>query len=203
MEHPRRLAPPSHLQGFALIEVLVSLVILAIGLLGTAGLQLASLRSNQFTAQAAVATQLARDYEEIVQLIPSASISGSEGTSTFSVLDTSVNGTSTVTDCKGATVTCTKAQLADYMINDWKSRVMTELPGGRAKVCRDSAPKETSGASEGLYRWACNDQGDMLMIKLGWAARTDQTDKVMQAVSDENRPRVVITAFGNQKDFTD
>lgn len=203
MEHQRRLAPSSHLQGFALIEVLVSLVILAIGLLGTAGLQLASLRSNQFTAQAAVATQLARDYEEIVQLIPSASISGSEGTSTFSVLDTSVNGTSTVTDCKGAAVTCTKAQLADYMINDWKSRVMTELPGGRAKVCRDSAPKETSGASEGLYRWACNDQGDMLMIKLGWAARTDQTDKVMQAVSDENRPRVVITAFGNQKDFTD
>jgi len=203
MEHPRRLAPSSHLQGFALIEVLVSLVILAIGLLGTAGLQLASLRSNQFTAQAAVATQLARDYEEIVQLVPSASISGSEGTSTFSVLDTSTNGTSTVTDCKGTTVTCTKTQLADYMINDWKSRVMTELPGGRAKVCRDSAPKETTGATEGLYRWACDGQGDMLMIKLGWAARTDKEDKVMQAISDESRPRIVITAFGNQKDFTD
>ena len=61
-------------KGFALIEVLVSLVILAIGLLGTLGLQLATLRSNQFTAQAAVAAQLARDYEEIVQMVPSATV---------------------------------------------------------------------------------------------------------------------------------
>ena len=203
MKQLRPLARPLNQRGFALIEVLVSLVILAIGLLGTAGLQLASMRSNQFTAQAAIATQLARDYEEIVQLIPSASISASEGTSTFSVVDTSVAGTATVTDCKGTSVTCTKDQLSAYMINDWKARVMTELPGGRAKVCRDSAPKETTGTAEGLYRWACNDTGDMLMIKIGWVARTDKTDTVMQAISDDNRPRLVITAFGNQKDFTD
>jgi type IV pilus assembly protein PilV len=188
--------------GFSLIEVLVSLVILTIGLLGTAGLQLASLRSNQFTAQAAVASQLARDYEEIVQLIPSAAISSATGTSTFSVLDTGVDGIGTVTDCKGATTDCTAAELAAYMVNDWKARVMTELPAGRAKVCRDSAPKETSGNSEGLYRWACDDQGDMIMIKIGWSAKSDKTDKIMQSISEENRPRIVITAFGNQKDFT-
>ncbi len=203
MQQPRPVTRSTHQGGFALIEVLVSLVILTIGLLGTAGLQLASMRSNQFTAQAAIATQLARDYEEIVQLVPSAAVSASEGTSTFSVVDTSVTGTTTVTDCKGATVTCTKEQLSQYMINDWKAKVMTELPGGRAKVCRDSAPKETTGATEGLYRWACNDTGDMLTIKIGWVARTDKTDTVMQAITDDNRPRIVITAFGNQKDFTD
>jgi type IV pilus assembly protein PilV len=203
MQQLRPVPRAPHQRGVALIEVLVALVILAIGLLGTAGLQLASMRSNQFTAQAALATQLARDYEEIVQLVPSASISASEGTSTFSVLDTSVAGTATVTDCKGASVTCTKVQLSQYMLNDWKARVMTELPGGRAKVCRDSTPKETTGAAAGLYRWNCDDQGDMLMIKIGWAARTDKTDKVMQAINDDNRPRMVITAFGNQKDFTD
>ena len=201
MQQPRHVASPQNLRGFALIEILVSLVILAIGLLGTAGLQLASLRSSQFTAQAAVASQLARDYEEIVQLVPSASISAATGTSTFSVLDTN-DGTSTVTDCKGATTDCTAVQLAAYMVNDWKVRVMTELPAGRAKVCRDSAPKETSGASEGLYRWACDNQGDMLMIKIGWAAKSDKSDKIMQAINDDDRPRIVITTFGNQKDFT-
>lgn len=190
-------------RGFALIEILVALVIFAIGLLGTASLQLASLRSSQFTTQAIIATQLARDYAEIVQMLPSASISASEGTSAFSAVDTGVGGTGAVSDCKGSSASCTKPQLAAYMLSEWKARVMTELPGGRAKVCRDSEPKDASGAGEGLYHWNCNGQGDMLMVKLGWIARTDKTDKAMQAVSDDDRPRIVLAIFGNQKDFTD
>ncbi len=186
-----------------MIEILVALVIFDIGLLGTASLQLASLRSSQSTTQAVIATQLARDYAEIVQMLPSASISASEGSSAFSAVDTSTSGTSTVTDCKGSGASCTNSQLAAYMLNEWKARVMTELPGGRAKVCRDSAPKDASGAGEGLYHWTCDNQGDMLMIKLGWAARNDKTDNAMQAISDDNRPRIVLTVFGNQKDFTD
>ena len=184
-----------------MIEILVSLVVFAIGMLGSAGLQLATLRSNQFSAQAATATQLARDYEEIVQMVPSASISASEGTSVLSDLDTSNLSTTAVTECKGISASCTPTQLTGYMLNEWKSRVMTDLPAGRAKVCRDSAPKDTSGAGQGLYRWACNDQGDMVTIKLGWAAKTAKNDKVMQALAADDRPRVVITVFGNQKDF--
>jgi type IV pilus assembly protein PilV len=201
MQPFRQLAPPQKLHGFAMIEILVSLVIFAIGMLGAAGLQLATLRSNQFTAQATMATQLARDYEEIVQMVPSATISSSEGTSSFSVLDTDISESSTITECKGSSAACTPAQLTTYMLNDWKTRVTAELPAGRAVVCRDSAPKDTSGAGEGLYHWACNDQGDMIMIKLGWAAKSSKTDKVMQAITDDNRPRVVVTVFGNQKDF--
>ena len=198
--HPGTLRKNS---GFSLIEILVSLVVLSIGLLGTAGLQLATLRSNQFTAQAATAAQLARDYEEIVQMLPSSSVSSSEGTSTFSVLDTSVSGTSTVTSCMGTAATCTKDQLTSFMINDWKAKIMRELPGGRAKVCRDSTPKDTSGTGIGLYHWDCDGVGDMIMIKLGWAAKADKNDKTMLAISADNRPRIVITVFGNQQDFAD
>mgnify|MGYP002662835719 FL=1 len=74
--------------GFSLIEVLVSIVILGIGMLGAAGLQLATLRSNHFTAQASVATQLVRDYEEITQVLRSAAISASEGASARRGLET-------------------------------------------------------------------------------------------------------------------
>jgi len=190
-------------QGFALIEILVSLVIFAIGMLGSAGLQLATLRSNQFSAQAAAATQLARDYEEIVQLIPSASISASEGTTTFSALDTSVSSTGTITECKGTGAACTPAQLAGYMLNEWRNRVTTQLPAGRAVVCRDSAPKDASGTGAGLYHWDCDGNGDMIMIKLGWAAKTAKNDEFMQSVATDDRPRMVITVFGNQKDFMD
>ena len=190
-------------RGFSLVEILVTLVIFAIGLLGTAGLQLATLRSNQFTAQAATATQLARDYEEIVQLVPSSALSSSEGSSTFSTLDTSVTGVTAVTDCKGTTAACTAGQMSSYMLNEWTGRVLAELPNGRAKVCRDSSPKDASGAGEGLYHWDCDGLGDMITVKIGWTARNDKSDVVMKAMSDDGRPRMAITIFGNQKDFMD
>ena len=189
--------------GFSLIEVLVSIVILGIGMLGAAGLQLATLRSNHFTAQASVATQLVRDYEEITQMLRSAAISSSEGTSALSGLDTATADSSTIPNCQTTTATCDSGQLATFMLNEWKARVTTQLPGGRAVVCRDSAPKDTSGAHAGLYHWACDDQGDMLMVKIGWTGRADKTDKTQQAISNDDRPRIVMTVFGNQKDFTD
>ena len=189
--------------GFSLIEVLVSIVILGIGMLGAAGLQLATLRSNHFTAQASVATQLVRDYEEITQMLRSAAISSSEGTSTLSGLDTATADSSTIPNCQTTTATCDSGQLATFMLNEWKARVTTQLPGGRAVVCRDSAPKDTSGTNAGLYHWACDDKGDMLMVKIGWTGRADKTDQAQQAISSDDRPRVVMTVFGNQKDFTD
>ena len=189
--------------GFSLIEVLVSIVILGIGMLGAAGLQLATLRSNHFTAQASVATQLVRDYEEITQMLRSAAISSSEGTSVLSGLDTATADSSTIPNCQTTTATCDSGQLATFMLNEWKARVTTQLPGGRAVVCRDSAPKDTSGAHAGLYHWACDDKGDMLMVKIGWTGRADKTDQAQQAISSDDRPRVVMTVFGNQKDFTD
>ena len=189
--------------GFSLIEVLVSIVILGIGMLGAAGLQLATLRSNHFTAQASVATQLVRDYEEITQMLRSAAISSSEGTSALSGLDTATADSSTIPNCQTTTATCDSGQLAAFMLDEWKASVKTQLPGGRAVVCRDSAPKDTSGAHAGLYHWACDDKGDMLMVKIGWTGRADKTDQAQQAISSDDRPRVVMTVFGNQKDFTD
>ena len=200
MQHFGRPISSHKHQGFALIEILVSLVIFAIGMLGTAGLQLATLRSNQFTAQAAIATQLARDYEEIVQMVPSATISASEGSTSFSALDTKTTS-SAPKECIGASAACNATELSAYMLNEWKNQVTTNLPAGRAVVCRDSAPKDSSGAGEGLYHWTCNNEGDMLMIKLGWAAKTAKNDSVMQAIASDDRPRIVIPIFGNQKDF--
>ena len=187
--------------GFSLIEVLVSIVILGLGMLGSAGLQLATLRSNQYTAQSSVATQLARDYEEITQMLRSASIATSGSASVLTAVDTTTD--TAADDCKGSGSACNPDKLAAFMLKEWKARVKTELPGGRAKVCRDSAPKETSGANAGLYRWDCDDKGDMLMFKIGWIARADKPAAVMQAVAADSRPRIVMTVFGNQADFTD
>ena len=135
-------------------------------------------------------------------MLRSAAISSSEGTSALSGLDTATADSSTIPNCQTTTATCDSGQLATFMLNEWKARVTTQLPGGRAVVCRDSAPKDTSGAHAGLYHWACDDKGDMLMVKIGWTGRADKTDQAQQAISSDDRPRVVMTVFGNQKDFT-
>jgi hypothetical protein len=39
-------------------------------------------------------------------------------------------------------------------------------------VCRDSNPRDANG-----FRWACNDTGSTVTIKLGWDAKLDSREK--------------------------
>jgi type IV pilus assembly protein PilV len=48
-------------KGFTLIEVMIALLILSIGLLGMAGLQIAATRSNSFSNQMTIGITLAQD----------------------------------------------------------------------------------------------------------------------------------------------
>jgi len=63
-------------RGFSLIEALVSLVVLSIGLLGVAGLQLTSLRSNQGAALRSQATFLAYDIIDRMRANSGAALAG-------------------------------------------------------------------------------------------------------------------------------
>ncbi len=56
--------------GFTLIEVLVSVLILAIGLLGLAGLQLAGLQNNQSALLRSQATMIAYDIGDKLRATP-------------------------------------------------------------------------------------------------------------------------------------
>ena len=63
-------------RGFSLIEALVSLVVLSVGLLGVAGLQLTSLRSNQGAALRSQATFLAYDIVDRMRANSGAALAG-------------------------------------------------------------------------------------------------------------------------------
>jgi type IV pilus assembly protein PilV len=66
----------SAMRGFTLIEVLVTMVILSVGLLGMAALQLTGIRNNQGSAMRTQATMLAYDIVDRMRANRQAAVSG-------------------------------------------------------------------------------------------------------------------------------
>lgn len=184
-----------------LVEVLVALVIFALGMLGSGALLLSSMRSSQFSSTASVGIGLARDYGDLMQMIPPSVISTGVGTTSSFTIDTAETGsTAPSPDCQATA--CNPTEMVEKGTWEWAQRVKTELPGGRAVVCKDSNPKGT----DGLYNWACDGSGDLMVVKFGWNAKSGPAgtgDNILSAkdADDVVRPKMVITLFGNQTDF--
>lgn len=163
-------------RGFSLIEVLISMLILAFGVLSMGGLQLASLRSAQMSSKASTAATLAKDYSELMRsnLSVSSVVTSTAGVNPY-LFDSSLTSTFTATPsvyCNVGTA-CTNAQMATFHVADWVGRMSSQLPSGRAVVCRDSAPKD----SNGNYKWTCDNTGSLVTIKLGWIDKRDANER--------------------------
>lgn len=103
-----------------MLEILVTLVIVAIALLGTAGLQLNAMRvgkGGQFRTQAIF---IASDMVERMEANKAEAILG-----TYAVAATSAVGAA-ATLCDAAA--CTSAQLAAWDINQWGTNITNVLP---------------------------------------------------------------------------
>ena len=61
-------------QGFTLIEILISIVILSVGLLGVAALAVGIINANRFNSEVTMATTLAKDKMEDIQRVGYASV---------------------------------------------------------------------------------------------------------------------------------
>ncbi len=166
-------------QGFSLIEVLISMLILAFGVLSMGGLQLASLRSSQSAASFSTAATLAKDYTEMMR----SNLSMSNITSTVAgvnpyLFDTANSASFTASPLSGAALcqgaACTGAQISTLHVADWAERVTTQLAAGRAVICRDPAPRNANGT----YRWGCGtNDGTEVTVKLGWIDRRDREER--------------------------
>ncbi len=98
-------------KGFTLMEVLVALVVLSIGLLGIAGMQLFSLKSNQDSSLRTQATYIA--YSLIDKMRANRTVALAE---TYDIaVGTGPSGTQ---NCY--TSNCTAIQLAAFDLNLWK-----------------------------------------------------------------------------------
>ncbi len=130
-----------HQSGFTLLEVLIALLVLAIGLLGLAALQTTGLRSNTMATTRTHATQLIYDIADRMR----ANVAGSYTT------DTSTNEVTAIVDNYGMAVALIRclprpptssdpSTMAEYDLDTWCSAVERILPTGKAKITQAIDP---------------------------------------------------------------
>ncbi len=119
-----RLGPGAHASGFTLIEILVSLIVLAVGFLGMAALQSSSMQGTAGTYFRTQADMLANDLSERIR----ANRTGSEASAY-----TYAGGGAPEATCGNAD-SCDSATMAAADISEWSDWVENSLPSGDAIV---------------------------------------------------------------------
>lgn len=125
-----QMPPQRPPRGFTLIEVLVTVIILAIGLLGLAGLQLSGLRATHtayHTSQATIAAD-----EIIDRMRANRDVAEAGG------YDLALEIEPPPASCLGATVGCDPETLAAADLREWRQGLSMHLPLGLGAVERQS-----------------------------------------------------------------
>lgn len=146
-------------RGFSMIEVLVTLLVISLALLGTAGLQAYSLRMNQASQFRSQAVFLVADLAERIEANRARAIAGAYVVTTASV------PSPIVTNC--AVGFCNAQQLVDYDLSQWSNAVAATLPQSTWTVAQ-TVPNNPSTYT----------------ITVGWVdRRTDTTAAAFDAAS--------------------
>jgi len=160
--------------GFTLIEVLVAVLVLALGLLGIAGLQAAGMQMNNSAYLRSQAAILAQDMADRAR----ANTEGSEA-GAYDIGDpTNVSKTDGCFNKSG----CSSTQLAQSDVVRWRENVQSLLPGGEAIICRDGSPDD--GTSETSPE--CDSPGNYV-VKIWWIDDRDGDNNNKQRFETEVR----------------
>ena len=144
--------------GFTMLEVLISIVVIAFGMLGVAGLQAFALKNSQGATLRSVATVLAADLIDRMKANPQGS---SEG---FYVTSEGKQGAAAEkSNCLEVNGCANAQELASHDLWEWTNAVTAALPNAEATVCRDSTPNDGTSAASA----ACDNTG-ALVIKIWW-----------------------------------
>ena len=148
--------------GSGLLESLISILVVSVGFLGFAGLQLNGLSAANDSLFRTKAVYLSYQMADRVRAnLPAA------GAGAYN------NFTSQTAPSPGCTVTinCTPSQMAANDFAEWLTEVQsaTVLPSGAGVICLDSTPDDGTPSSP-----ACDGQGNVLTIKLWWDEKGTQ-----------------------------
>jgi len=155
-----------------LVEVLVTIVILCLGLMGSVALQASALQANAQTRHQVVSAALASELAEIMRGNHRVALNKDASANPYLVDVTAGSLTAPAVDCR--TGACTGASdtdrynAASWQMYEWLQRAMQELPSPHIVVCFDSTPFDTG---TGLGEWECDGLGNAVVAKLSWTSR--------------------------------
>lgn len=112
--------------GFTLLEVLIALIILAVGLLGMASLTVHSMQSNQSAYMRSQASVLAYDMADRMRT----NYIGATTTTTYTA------ATATAPSCPSG---CSPSEQAQLDVAQWRAALQSSMPGATATITRTSA----------------------------------------------------------------
>lgn len=121
-------------KGFTLLEVLIAVLVLSLGLLGIAGMQMISLKNTNSAYQRAQATQSAYD---IIDRMRANRDEAEKSSSGYAVAYGGTYAASTACE----TGACIPSAMATYDIANWKVALTTTLPSGDGSVSINTASK--------------------------------------------------------------
>ncbi len=164
-------------KGFSLIEVLVATVIMAIGILGIAGLQVISLQQNRSSLMRSEALQLGNDIIDRMR---------ANSAETYAPVEYSDAPPAAAKNCTANL--CTAAEMADYDIALWKCMVnKTDAGGDTYSICTtlsatlgksaslpdgEAEIQVASGVQTVRIRWVDDGSGTKATVTL--STRTDE-----------------------------
>jgi type IV pilus assembly protein PilV len=149
--------------GFSLIEVLVSIFILAVGVVGAAAMQLSALRTAQQSAFQTTAAHLALEIAEAMLATPVGAHAN-----LYLGLDyqATAHPAPATHYCYGKDTACDAKALAGFEIQNFLERLTRELPDARIRICQDAQPWDEVARQ---YRWDCRHAPHAAVaIKLAW-----------------------------------
>lgn len=147
----KNMSPIKHLQsrGFSMIEVLITLVVLSIGLLGIAGLQVTGMQSNRSAYYRSQATIIAYDMIDRMRT----NVDG-VAANLYDDLDSS-SPPSTAPTCIDTSSGCSATSLAENDLQEWVDDHLSLLPAGTGTVTRS---------------------GNIFTVTVNWVENTDPGD---------------------------
>ena len=188
---------PSKQNGFSLIEVLVTLVLISLALLGTTALQVVSKRSNFEAVQRTVAAHLANDFLHRMR----ANRVALDTYLARSRLGGGLMGNAPPKDCSVGTADCLSVELARYDQWEWEQKLdgRMELDGNSATgglLEPTACISRTAGGVEGLYE-----------IAIAWRGLTEGSNPTIHGcgsgsglygAANEYRHVIVMQTFINE-----
>ena len=125
-------------QGFSLMEILVTVIVLSIGLLGLAGLQMTGMKDNHSAYLRTQAVVLANDIIDRMRANQDIAKAGNYDIAIGTAAATPVAG------CTGtAADNCSSSDMATLDVNQWKTKLNELLPSGDGSVARTVSGSDT------------------------------------------------------------